>query len=152
MNADYLDEMLPDPRHRQLVEWLCTPPKDRDPVSQRQLAAKLGVAPRTIRSWQVRDDVRRAWSKLSEDIVGDPSKVQEVLETLRQAAIDPSHRQFTQSAKLYLEAVDAIKPPDRSVEVNLSSEAISALSDDKLEAVIAEQIAMQRAQETLGGS
>ena len=69
---------------------------------------------------------------------------------MRQTAIDPSHRQFTQSAKLYLEAVDAIKPPDRSVEVNLSAEAISALSDDKLEAVIAEQVAMHRAQESLG--
>jgi hypothetical protein len=145
-----LEEFLPDAKHRRLVEWLTTPPKERVPNSQRKLAEELGVAPRTIRSWQARDDVRRAWSKMSEHIVGDPSKVQEVLETLRQTAIDPSHRQFTQSAKLYLEAVDAIKPPDRSVEVNLSSEAISALSDDKLEAVIAEQVAMQRAQESLG--
>ena len=145
-----LDEILPDAKHRRLVEWLTTPPKERMPNSQRKLAEELGVSPRTIRHWQTRDDIRRAWTKMSEHIVGDPSKVQEVLETLRQAAIDPEHRQFTQSAKLYLEAVDAIKPPDRSVELNLSSEAISAFSDERLEAVIAEQVAIQRAQETLG--
>jgi len=147
-----LEEFLPEPKHRRLVEWLTTPPKERVPESQRKLADELGVAPRTIRSWMARDDVRRAWAKMSEHIVGDPSKVQEVLETLRAVAINPDHRQFTQSAKLYLEAVDAIKPPDRNVEVNLSSEAISALSDEKLEAVIAEQIAMSRASEVLGES
>ena len=147
-----LEEFLPEPKHRRLVEWLTTPPKERVPDSQRKLADELGVAPRTIRSWMARDDVRRAWSKMSEHIVGDPSKVQEVLEALRSVAIDPDHRQFTQSAKLYLEAVDAIKPPDRNVEVTLSAEAISSMSDEKLEAMVAEQIAMQRATTILAAS
>jgi predicted transcriptional regulator len=146
---DDLEDFLPEPNHRRLVFWLCTPPKDRVPSTQQGIADELGVSPRTIRTWMVRDDVRRAWAKMSDDIIGDPGKVSEVLEALRSTALDPSHRQFTQAAKLYLEAVDAIKPPDKAVEIRLSMEQISEMSDDKLDAMVAEEIARLRAAEVL---
>ena len=149
MDNKDLEEFLPEPNHRRLVYWLCTAPADRVPKTQQGIADELGVSPRTIRSWMVRDDVRRAWSKMSDDIIGDPGKVAEVLEALRATALDPSHRQFTQSAKLYLEAVDAIKPPDRGVEVKLTTTQISEMSDDKLDALVAEEIARIKAREVL---
>lgn len=144
-----LAELLSDPRHVKLVEWLTTPPAERVPSTQAGIAQKLGVSPRTIRDWQARDDVRRAWSKTAEAVVGDPSKVQEVLETLRETALDATHRQHTQAAKLYLEAVDAIKPPDKAIEVRLTTEELGRWTDEKLEAAIAEEMARQRAEKVL---
>ena len=149
MDLKELEEFLPEPNHRRLVHWLCTPPKERDPKTQEGIAKKLGVSPRTIRSWMARDDVRRAWAKMSDDIIGDPGKVAEVLEALRATALDPSHRQYTQAAKLYLEAVDAIKPPDKGVEVRLTTTQITEMSDEKLDAMVAEEIARIKARETL---
>lgn len=144
-----LEDFLPDPNHRRLVHWLCTPPKERVPKTQEGIGNELGVSPRTIRTWMVRDDVRRAWAKMSDDIIGDPGKVSEVLESLRVTALDPSHRQYTQAAKLYLEAVDAIKPPDKGVEIRLTTEQISSMTDEKLDAMVAEEIARLRAAEVL---
>lgn len=144
-----LEEFLPEPNHRRLVFWLCTPPKDRVPKTQQGIADELGVSPRTIRTWMVRDDVRRAWAKMSDDIIGDPGKVAEVLEGLRATALDSTHRQYTQAAKLYLEAVDAIKPPDKGATVNLTMGQIEEMSDEKLDALVAEEIAKRRANELL---
>jgi predicted transcriptional regulator len=133
-----LSEWLPDPKHQRLVEWLTTPPAERAPKTQAGIAEELGVAPRTIRGWMARDDVRRAWAKHAEQIVGDPGKVQEVLETLRRTALDPSHRQHTQAAKLYLEAVDAIKPPEKNTIV-LREKDLSDFTDEELEKAIVER-------------
>lgn len=132
---------LQDPRHARLVEWLVTPPSVRVPSTQAGIAEELGVAPRTIRDWQQRDDVRRVWKKQADEVVGDPSKVQEVLETLRQQALDPTHRQYAQCVKTYLEAVDAIKPPDNKLEVKLSKDDLAKFTDDELDARIAAAMA-----------
>jgi len=134
-----------DPRHARLVEWLATPPKMREPRTQAGIAEELGVAPRTIRDWSARDDVRRAWKKQADEVVGDPSKVQEVLEQLRIVALDPTHRQFAQAVKTYLEAVDAIKPPENKLEVKMTREDLKDFSDDELDARIAALMAEQEA-------
>jgi predicted transcriptional regulator len=148
-------EALQDPRHIRLVEWLVTPPSVREPQTQAGIAKELGVAPRTIRDWQQRDDVRRAWKKEADELVGDPSKVQEVLETLRQQALDPTHRQYAQCVKTYLEAVDAIKPPDNKLELKLSKDELRNFTDDELDARIAAAMAdlemAQRAHQVIGG-
>lgn len=149
---DSAADLLNDPRHVQLVEWLVTPPSERTPSTQSAFAETVGVSPRTIRDWMARDDVRRAWTKRSNEVVGDPSNIQEVLEEMRAVALDRTDRKQVQAAKLYLEAVDAIKPPDRSVEVKVTSDLLSTLSDEELEARIAETMAMRKAEEILGAS
>lgn len=116
-------------------------PQDREPATQQELADELGVDPRTIRNWMKRDDVRRAWKKEAEDIVGDPTNVQEVLEGLRKIAKDPTHRQYVQAAKLYLEAVKAIQPPEQNVSVKISREELAEWSDEDLDKAIAQAIA-----------
>lgn len=150
-------EVLQDPRHERLVEWLTTPDAARKefgwPTTQVGIAEELGVSPRTIRSWMDRDDVRRCWADRAEKVVGDPSKVQEVLEQLRTVALDPSHRQYAQAVKTYLEAVDAIKPPETKVAVKLSKDELQQWTDEALDAqiaaLVAEQLAVQEAHKVL---
>lgn len=140
---------LADPRHERLVEWLASTDDMRKqvgwPTTQTGIADELGVAPRTIRDWMARDDVRRAWNDRAQDVIGDPSKVQEVLEQLRRVALDPEHRQYAQSVKTYLEAVKAIQPPEQKTEVKLSMSEIANFTDEELDAKIAAQLAEMEA-------
>lgn len=146
---------LPDERHELYLQWLVTPPSEREPASKNKYAAQIGVHPRTLRDWEQREEFRRAWSKRAEDVVGDPSKVSEVLEVLRLQALDPTHRQYAQSVKIYLEAVDAIKPPDKKIEVRIGKDELAQWTDDELDgriaALIAEQQSVARAHQVLDG-
>jgi hypothetical protein len=148
-------EPLSDVRHEAYLQWLTTPPKERVPNSKNKYAEQIGVHPRTLRDWEAREEFRRAWAKRAEEVIGDPGKVQEVLEVLRQQALDPTHRQYAQAAKLYLEAVEAIKPPDKKVELKIDRDALKDFTDDELDAriaaLMAEQQSVARAHTVLDG-
>jgi len=148
-----LTDFLGDHRHIQLVEWLTTPHALRVeqglPTTQVAFAESVGASPRTVRTWMQRDDVRKAWSKQADLVVGDPQNIQEVLEEMRDLALDRSNGKQVQAAKLYLEAVDAIKPKDNTVEVKISTEQIREMSDDELDRKIAEQMAIMEAESAL---
>ena len=137
-----LNDLLPNPGHRRFVEWLVTPPKERVPSTQKELAEELGVAERTLRHWKVRDDVRRAWEGLSKEVIGDPSRVQEVLEEMRRLALDSESRNQVSAAKLYLEAVEAIKPPDKNTVV-LREKDLADFTDAELEQAIVDRWATE---------
>lgn len=122
-----------DARHLRLIEWLTTPPAMREPKTKAGLAEEFGVSPRTVRDWQARPEVRAAWEKRSMEVAGDPERVQAVLDELHTVALDRTSPKQVTAAKLYLEAVDAIKPPEMTVNVKDAR----ALSDDELDALIA---------------
>lgn len=133
------DAIRSDPRKLRLLEWLTTP-KEQRTQSQNKLAEELGVSPRTIRDWKADATFRALWEKEAKDIIGEPEKVAEVIEEMRQLALDrttaPSAR--VSAAKVYLEAVDGIKPP----AVDLAAKKAAELSDAELQALIA-QVAQQ---------
>lgn len=140
---------LTDPRHIRLVEWLSTPPADRDPATQAGIAEELGVSPRTIRGWKELEHVRAAWKKRADEIVGDPDKVTEVIERMRLDALDSENTRRHLAAKIYLEAVKAIQPSEKEVEVKITKAELSEWTDERLEALIAEEAARLRADEIL---
>ena len=111
-------------------------------------AESMGVSPRTVRDWMARDDVRRVWKKRADEIVGDPQKVADVIEEMRQLALDRTQGKQVQAAKLYLDAVDAITPKEREAGAS-DPGAIEQLTDEQLDARIAEAMAMMRAKEVL---
>ena len=132
-----LADILPNPQHRRLVEWLVTPPKERVPRQQKDLAAEFGVDPRTVREWKTREDVRRAWKQAGDAVVGSPENVHEVIEEMRRAALDRENRGQVQAAKVYLEAVDAITPKEQTVLV--SKKDLADFTDAELEQQIVER-------------
>ena len=123
-----------DHRKQAFIDWLVTPPVGREPRSQAELARQLGVAERTLVLWKANPEFRKAWQARSTEVIGTPDRAQAVLDGLFEAARDPKHRQFVQAAKLYLEAIDAIKP--KRIEVSMSQEA-SKLTDAELDRLIA---------------
>lgn len=125
---------LEDPRHQRFVDWLTTPKGERQPKLLRDLASELGVADRTLRDWKEKPAIRAVWEEQAKKVVGSPERAQDVLEAMFARAVDASDPKQVQAAKLYLEAIEAIKPP--TVEVRSVSE-LAKVSDDELQAMIA---------------
>jgi len=125
---------LEDPRHQRFVDWLTTPKSERQPVTMKELAVEFGVSDRTLRDWKERPAIRAVWEEQAKKVVGSPERAQDVLEAMYQRAVDSSDPKQVQAAKLYLEAIEAIKPP--TVEVRSVSD-LAKVSDDELQAMIA---------------
>jgi len=125
---------LEDPRHQRLVDWLTTPKQERQPSTAKDLARELGVSERTLRDWKERSYIREQWEDQAKKVVGSPERAQDVLEAMYQRAIDSTDAKQVQAAKLYLEAIEAIRPP--TVEVRSVSD-LAKVSDDELQAMIA---------------
>ena len=67
-------------------------------------------------------------------VVWSPERAQDVLEAMYQRALDSTDPKQVQAAKLYLEAIDAIRPP--TVEIR-DSRDLAKVSDVELQAMIA---------------
>ena len=132
---------LDDPRHQTVLEWLCTPPAMRDPKTKTLLAESLGVTRATLNGWIKTKRFQEAWEELSREVVGGIDRVQEVLEEMRLASLDRQRRDQVSAAKLYLDAVGAIKPPEKKVQVSLSRDDLAEFTDAELDEMIARTIA-----------
>lgn len=139
-----LNSLLPDPRHQRLVEWLTTPKAERRPQHQKGLAEEFGVSERTIRDWKGRQDVRKAWEKIGQEIIGDPDNVFDVVEEMRLLAMDKTAKDADRirAANLYLEVAEAIKPPEQTVNV-VDKRDWDKFTDAELDALIAQEMAKQ---------
>jgi len=128
------------------MQWLTTPKSEREPPTQAKLADELGVHIRSIRDWMNDPVFREAWDREAKAVVGDPDRIQSVLDTLYRAAIDPDNKTQVQAAKLYLEATNSIKPP--AIEVTFAKPA--ELSDEQLDELLAQGAAALRAERGVG--
>ncbi|HZY07703.1 MAG TPA: hypothetical protein VFE69_08160, partial [Ilumatobacteraceae bacterium] len=85
----------------------------------------------------------RLWEDRYRRVVGNPGKVQEVLQSLQETAADRTDPRQVQAARAYLEALDVMKP--KRVDVTVTSTAAKQLTDEQL----TEMIAARAAQELL---
>jgi hypothetical protein len=94
--------------------------------------------------WKADPQFRARWEKEAKDLVGDPQKVQFLLQELYEGAMDPAQTLASRvrAAEVFMKAVDAIKPP----QIDLAAKKAAELSDGELEALLAE--AAQRELET----
>ena len=140
-----LEENLLDARKEAYIDWLCTPPQERQPASKQKYADMIGVVSETLRRWEKQDPFRKAWEARSSDVVGSPERHQSILDVLYQQALGGD----TKAAHLYLQATNKMAPPTVTVKDERSA---SRLSDDELELMIAAAAASERERRVLGGS
>ena len=129
-----------DWRRQHFLEWLCTPPAERDPQSMKLLAEKLALSAQTLTRWKNDSVFIADWEILYRKTVGSPEKAQRVIERLFETAEDRTDPRQVQAAKAYLEAIDAIKP--RKVEV-VVSKAAKDLTDEDLYRILAERAELE---------
>lgn len=140
-----------DARKERLLEWLTTPKQLKEeygwPSSTDGIALELGVSRRTIFYWKKDPEFRARWERDARDKIGDPSRVQELLDMLAREAHDQAHplSARVQAAALVLKETNTLKP---SAGAEASRRA-SELSDAELEAMIAEAAQLEQARRKL---
>lgn len=139
--------ILEDARKVRLLEWLTTPPAERSPDSQNKLADEIGVTSKTLRNWKVEPEFRALWEKTAKDVIGDPEKIQNLIDDIYEGARDRNETLASRvrAAELFFKVTDAIRPP----AVDQARKAASEYSDAELQALIA-QAAQQELKERNG--
>lgn len=124
-----LEENILEPRQENYINWLCTPPQEREPASKEAYASMIGVNVSTLRRWEKKDVFRKAWQSKVDDVQGSPERSQRLLDTLYEKALSGDIK----AAQLYLQATNRMAPPS----VTLKSErATTELSDSELDELI----------------
>jgi hypothetical protein len=134
-----------DWRRQHFLEWLCTPPDNRDPRTMTALAEKLALSTQTLTRWKNDSGFITDWENLYRKTVGSPEKAQQIVERLFETADDRTDPRHVQAAKAFLEAIDAIKPKKVEVTVN---RAAKDLSDEDLYRILAERAELELRERT----
>lgn len=132
---------LNDLRVQRFLDWLLTPPNERVPPRQQDLAEELGVQRSLLSQWKNDPDFHAEWEKLYRKKVGSPERAQAVLDALFETATDRTDPRQVPAARAYLEAIDVVKP--RKVDVTVTKAAAKELSDEDLMRMLADEAARE---------
>lgn len=124
-----------DEKKQAFLTWLCTAPSEREPRTMEELAPILGVHHKTLSNWKKDPEFLAAWQERSSEVIGNPDRAKEVLDGLFFVARDVRNPKQIAAAKLYLEAIDAIKP--KKVDVTVATKAASRLTEEELQQIAA---------------
>lgn len=124
---------MEDWRIKRYMNWLCTPPKDREPKLKKDLADELGVTHKTLNNWHNNADFLKAWEKLYLKTIGDPGVKLRIMQTLERTATDPDDPKHVQAAKTYFEIEGSMKPQQMNVQVTKDA---AKLTDDELDGLL----------------
>jgi hypothetical protein len=136
------EELVLTAPQQKYLDWLCTPPMERQPGSKLKMSAELGVDVKTLRRWEKKPAFRDQWQTRVDDIQGSPERTQGVLDMLYTKAMDGD----TKSAQLYLQATNRMAPP--TIEVKNDRKA-AELSDQDLDELIAALAAREKESRSL---
>jgi hypothetical protein len=126
---------------QRVIEWLCTPKRDREPQRQEDLAKELGVSANTVCEWKRDADFLRAWETHYLATVGSPERKQTVLDTLYRTGTDADDPRHVQAAAKYMELVEGLKP--QRLDVHLHRPA-QELSEEQLDEILARHAERER--------
>jgi hypothetical protein len=136
------EELVLTAPQQKYLDWLCTPPMERQPGSKMKMAVELGVDVKTIRRWEKKPAFREQWQERVDDIQGSPERTQGVLDMLYTKAMDGD----TKSAQLYLQATNRMAPP--TIELKNDRKA-AELSDSDLDELIVALAAREKESRSL---
>ena len=134
---------LDHPKRIRFIEWLLTPPSEREPRLMTELAEEMGLTRRTLTNWKTRDrDFMEEWERRYLTSIGSPERKQAIMDTLYATATDPDDPKHVSAAKQYMEIEGSLKPRKTEVEITKNP---SSLTDEELDAVLGAHIGSRRA-------
>lgn len=119
---------------QRVIEWLCTPKRERDPATQQQLARRLRIAGGKIAEWKQDIDFVKAWEAHYLSTIGSPERKQTLMDTLFKTGSDPDDPRHVQAAAKYMDIAEGLRPQEIHVTVD---RPVSEWSDEQLDAAIA---------------
>jgi hypothetical protein len=126
---------LSEHKHR-FINWLLTPPAERDPKTQTALAEELGVQKSRLAEWKRDEEFLREWNAQYLRWLSNPSDKMSIIHTLKQTATDPDDPKHVQAAKAFFEIEGSLRPSRGAVDVTVSTKP-SDLSDEDLRRLMA---------------
>lgn len=133
---------ISDPEKQQrVVEWLCTPKRERDPETQEQLARRLRVSASTLQNWKKDVEFLKLWEAHYLRTVGSPERKQALMDTLFRTGSDADDPRHVQAAAKYMEMAEGLRP--QQIEVTVKR-PIQEWPDEMLDAVLARHAENER--------
>lgn len=137
---------LNDFRVQRFLDWLLTPPAERNPPTQKTFAEEVGMDPFLLGQWKKDPDFFGEWERRYRKTVGSPEKAQAVMAALYETATDRTDPRLVPAARAYLEAVDVLKP--KKIDVTVTQGKAKDLTDEELLALLAERAEQELANRT----
>lgn len=138
------EEPTLDHRQEKYLQWLMVPASMREPASKNAYATANGLDSSTLRRWEKKAAFKAEWEKRVAELQGSPERTQRLLDSLYEAGLNGDNK----AAQLYLQATNRLAPTQIKVE---HTKAISELSDAELDALIAAEAKVLKAErEELG--
>lgn len=129
-------------KKQRLIEWLCTPKKERDPQTQEQLTRRLRVSSATVARWKKEPEFLKAWEVHYLQTVGSPERKQTLMDTLFRTGSDGDDPRHVQAASKYLEIAEGLRP--QQLEITVQHRPIKEWSDEMIDAVLARHAENER--------
>lgn len=114
----------------EFLDWLLTPVPEREQKTQKDWAEAHGVAATTVQEWKKDRRFRREWEERADAKNIGVDRIQNVIDTLYEAAC----RGDVNAAKLYMQHVEKLRPPQQVVERDSD---VADMSDEELAAEVA---------------
>lgn len=118
--SDLLTQLGNDQRKLRLLEWLLTPPSDREPATKTALADELGVTARTLRNWESDARFVRLLREETIRVSGGVERAKILLDQLFADATNENNSatERTRAATEFLKVTKAISPEDQAPREN----------------------------------
>jgi hypothetical protein len=139
-----------DWRVQMAIDWLCTPPKDREPNTMLRLCEMLEISDDVFRKWRKDKDFLAAWEAKAHEIIGSPERAQGVLDALYETACDRTDPRQVPAARAYLDAIKEIRPPKPAAK-RVDGKALREMSDEELAQVAAAAVTEELDRRSGGG-
>lgn len=128
------------PKQRAFLDWLCTPEAIRQPRTQREWCKQNQVNEQTARRWKQDPEFARQWNLELRKLEVDPENIAAVVKAMRDKALMGDMK----AAVEYLKIADRFFPDQEEVDSS-TERPLASLSDDELDALLADEIAAERA-------
>lgn len=126
-----------DPRKMRYIEWLTTPMSERTPSNEIELAAELDVYPKTLYNWRHEREFKDVWSEETETVGLSEDKRANIINNLYEVGMDKTNPRMVMAAKEFLNYYKELRP-ERDGEDPTAGKALNMLSDEELDALLAE--------------
>lgn len=131
-----------DDKKQRVIEWLCTPKRERDPQTQEQLARRLRIGATVITGWKKDPEFCKAWEAYYLTTVGSPERKQALMDTLFRTGSDADDPRHVQAASKYMEIAEGLRP--QQIEVTVTQRPVKEWTDEMIDAVLARHAENER--------